>query len=325
MLTRYTLGTLVAALLSFTACGTPMNEDGSQSGQYASSEEALIITRPMINRFFGTSTSDVWGVGRGSLTLHWDGKVWRRFPNPGSTELRAIWGSASNNVWAVGDSASIIRWNGTAWSRVSPASIPTTTGLNDIWGTSANDIWAVGDSGTILHYNGTSWAQVTTPYINSFVTVWAAASTDVWVGGEYGILLRWDGTVFSEVASPVINTFWRIRGTSTSSAWMTTYDNVGSSYPYPYGNVYRWNGLSWSTPLPGPNGPELAVDTDTNVWTAGGSSSTYVSRWNGSTWTSNNFGSTNVTALWVSGTDGWLVDSSGTVRRLIGGSWSYSW
>jgi len=323
MTTRSTIGTLFAALLCFSACGTSVDEDGTQPAQYASSEEALVLTRPQINRFFGTSTNDVWGVGRGALTLHWDGKVWRRFPSPGTTDLRGIWGSAGNNLWAVGDGASILRWNGTAWSRVSPALVPVTAGLNDIWGTSSSDIWAVGDSGTILHYNGTSWSQVATPFINSFVTVWAPAASDAWIGGEFGILLRWDGTTFTEYASPVIDTIWRIRGTSTTSAWMTTI--TGSTYTS--GGVYQWNGTNWIGRLASTNGPELAVDTDTNVFTISNSTgSAYIYRWNGTSWTNSFINSYyNPAALWVSGTDGWTCDTSGVVLRYRLGNWASSW
>ncbi|HNN95425.1 MAG TPA: hypothetical protein PKI03_24275, partial [Pseudomonadota bacterium] len=102
------------------------------------------VTRPNLQAVWGSSANDVWAVGSGSATLHWDGTAWRRIGNPGTSDtLQAVWGTASNNVYAVGDNGLCLRWNGSAWRRIDLPT-PTGVGLNDIWGSAANDLWVVG-------------------------------------------------------------------------------------------------------------------------------------------------------------------------------------
>ena len=186
-----------AALVSLAgACGDPAQQPVDESLVGGSSEAlvrgadgtwswpGLTITRPVLNRFWGSAANDVWGVGNGSITVHWDGTTWRKFPNPGKTTLRAVWGTAANNVYAVGDDSTIMRWNGTAWSMMTGGAIPTAVDLNDVYALSSTDVWVVGDDGVILRYNGTAWSGLTPPALNNLITVWGPSASTVWIGGD---------------------------------------------------------------------------------------------------------------------------------------------
>ena len=49
------------------------------------------ITKPTINRMWGSGASDIWGVGQAAVVVHWDGKVWQRIAVPtGSTLLAEV-------------------------------------------------------------------------------------------------------------------------------------------------------------------------------------------------------------------------------------------
>jgi hypothetical protein len=326
-LLRSLLTSLTAtALVSLAgACGDPSSLPVDEP-QVGGSTEALVrsedgtwtwpgltITRPVINHFWGSSANDVWGVGNGSITVHWDGTTWRKFPNPGKTTLRAIWGTAANNVYAVGDDSTIMRWNGTAWSMMTGGAIPTAVDLNDVYAFSATDVWVVGDDGIILRYNGTAWSGLTPPALNNLITVWGPSSSTVWIGGDLGMLLRWNGTALSEVSTGSTEATMRIRGTSTGKAWMTN----GSS------EITAWDGTKWlSTPVS--SGRDFWVVSDTSVWAISGS---YTNTWNGTTWI-RAYAVSDALSIWMSGgTDGWIGDRDGTLYRYVGGAnpWSRRW
>jgi hypothetical protein len=64
-----------------------------------------------------------------TLTLHWNGTIWRHVPSPSpgqSNELRAVAIVSASDVWAVGEhgtstggqAALTVHWNGASWVRV---------------------------------------------------------------------------------------------------------------------------------------------------------------------------------------------------------------
>jgi hypothetical protein len=57
----------------------------------------------------GGSKTDVWAVGDGGTTLHFDGLRWTKFESGSSNGLNGIWVGAEGGVWAVGEGGSILR------------------------------------------------------------------------------------------------------------------------------------------------------------------------------------------------------------------------
>jgi hypothetical protein len=57
---------------------------------------------------WGRSASDVWVVGAGGLTLHWDGTAWSRVATDSYNNLRSISGSGGV-LRAVGEGGTILR------------------------------------------------------------------------------------------------------------------------------------------------------------------------------------------------------------------------
>jgi hypothetical protein len=167
----------------------------------------------------GSSSSDVWAVGRGfynletTLILHWNGTRWIRVksPNPGYvSELRGVWAFSPTDAWAVGGFRNrlspwarslTMHWDGTSWRPVpSPNIKDRREGRNNVltgvWGYSSSDVWAVGyatdkfDVGTpiALHWDGMAWTRV---FINKptpdtrLLGVSGSSSTDVSVVGYH--------------------------------------------------------------------------------------------------------------------------------------------
>jgi hypothetical protein len=101
---------------------------------------------------WGTSASDVWAVGFGTI-LHYNGTSWSSAWSGTTQHLLGVWGASASDVWAVGWETTnlgpvMLHYNGTSWSSVSSG---TTQLLGDVWGSSPSDVWAVGNSGTIFH------------------------------------------------------------------------------------------------------------------------------------------------------------------------------
>lgn len=321
MLSRFlSTSFLGCGLTALAACGQPADLDeplASTQAPLALQKDAdgrwdwadRRVTRPNLTALWGTSANDVWAVGSGSATLHWDGTAWRRIGNPGTNDtLQAVWGTASNNIYAVGDNGLCLRWNGTAWRRLDLPT-PTGVGLNDIWGSAANDLWVVGDDGLIVRYNGTGWSTVPLTAGNSLFSVWGSAANNVWLAGELGLVLRWNGTDLSEVASGGTTLYTRLRGANASKMWMLT----------EFYAALTWDGMRWGpasrTMSAGNYVWNLWVANESLLWFTYPGSGYQAWRWNGTM--AQGYTSGNGNAIWTVGmSDGWVVGESASIKRM---------
>ena len=157
--------------------------------------------------FWGSSESDVYGVGPGWI-MHFDGSVWEEELEV-DYYANGIWGSSADNIFAVGGSQStgsiILHYDGSGWEEMLS---PVDYALSDVWGISGSDVYAVGgdqNNGTVIHYDGSGWTEVysssglATGYLNS---VWGSSGTDIYVAGTYGMLLHYDGAEWHEISVP---------------------------------------------------------------------------------------------------------------------------
>lgn len=140
-------------------------------------EEWAARTQPTgadLNAVWGTSTSNVFAVGDGGTTVHFDGDSWRLMESGTSADLLDVWGWSGDKVWAVGRAGTILRSDGSGWT---PVESGTTADLSAVWGPSPHDVYAVGDG--ILHYDGTGWRTVVAT--GHFTDIWGADSGEMMV------------------------------------------------------------------------------------------------------------------------------------------------
>jgi hypothetical protein len=142
---------------------------------------------------WGSSASDVWAVGGGSIRHRLAG-TWTWEPTPGGIPLADVWGASATDVWAVGDSG-IAHFDGEAWTRSAGAAIP----LRSVWGSSPTDVWAGGDD-QVAHWDGSSWTTMSLP-IGHVADVWGSSAANVFAVGEDGQIRRWDGSAWTTMAS----------------------------------------------------------------------------------------------------------------------------
>jgi uncharacterized repeat protein (TIGR01451 family) len=172
---------------------------------------------------WGSSSNDVFAVGRYGLILHYDGADWTEMSSGMYEHLQGVWGSASTDVFAVG--GTIYHYDGSAWSAqdcydgaaCSAMDSGTGASLHGVWGSSGSDVFAVGDHGgwpTILHYDGASWSEIGSGYWSEPLSdVWGISGSDVFAVG--GTILHYDGTGWSEMTSGTtqhLGGVWGTRG-----------------------------------------------------------------------------------------------------------------
>jgi hypothetical protein len=210
-------------------------------------EPATTVGTTEFDSVAASSPTNAWIVGHTSsipvhtLTLHWNGKTWRRVPSPGapgkrtSSYLFAVATTSPDNAWAVGESNArnfsvlIEHWNGKSWKVVPGATIARGSNvLTGIATITASDVWTVGsvrvgpshDAQTLIeHWNGTTWRRVPSPSVTGskgeqvqigLGTVAAIARNNIWADGSYIIgshsaqtlIEHWNGTKWSIVPSP---------------------------------------------------------------------------------------------------------------------------
>lgn len=169
----------------------------------SSNETTLKRTNASVTSVWGTSSSDVFVVGTGTIH-HFDGQNWRDMDSGTEASLRDVWGTSATDVYAVGEDGTILHYDGEVWRTISSG---TGEQLNSVWGFSNHDIWAVGNRGTILHYDGSVWSATKLPIFWELNTVWGRAPDDVFAAGQYGNIWHFDGKTWTAMSVPAKVTF----------------------------------------------------------------------------------------------------------------------
>ncbi|MCX6834260.1 MAG: hypothetical protein NTW07_03855, partial [candidate division Zixibacteria bacterium] len=71
-------------------------------------------SRPVMRYLYavhGQSAENVYAVGSGGKTVHYDGKKWKELPSPVTTTLSGVWTAGSGEVFAVGAEGVILHYN----------------------------------------------------------------------------------------------------------------------------------------------------------------------------------------------------------------------
>ena len=258
----------------------------------------------------------------------------------------------------------VARWDGTSWSPLGTSTNNGVGGTVRALALSGTSIYIGGTftaAGTtaannIARWDGAAWNTLGTGTTNgtvSGVVCLAVSGPDLYVGGTFasagGIsankVARWNGTVWSSLGTGAAN---GVSGGSASVLCMAVSGTdlyVGGNFTTAGGvavsNVARWDGAAWNAlgPLAASRAYAdvfgLAV-IGSNVYVAGTASVSggYVSRWDGTTWSSVVLGpSTSFNSLYAavaSGTDlyvgGFFREVSGVsangLARFNGTTWS---
>lgn len=193
--------------------------------------DSIGSTQSLVNGIWGSSSNEVWAVGKFYSKNYWtsyiaryNGNGWSEmypdlFGDPvrglQAGNLNGIYGISRDKIWVVGNGhdtnpftkkdstwAFAAFWNVNKWEDISPRSFLLP--LWAVWAYDEKNVWAVGPLGTILYYNGKTWTQ---QYSNAGYLLFDIHGTDpanlyaVGSDNSYssGILLKFDGTGWQKV------------------------------------------------------------------------------------------------------------------------------
>lgn len=274
---------IVLLLLSWLLCPfavSDLRQTASAASVVSPDGWGVVDERPTnqwLDAVWGTSSSDIFAVGKTGSIVHFNGSAWGSMTSGTDNILRGVWGSSGSDVWAVGNSGTIIHFDGSDWSDWSLpgpgapdlwgvwGSSSTnvffvgsggnivhytdgatwdwrtvgTSSLYDVWGSSASDVYAVGMDGTILHFNGSDWSPITSATSVGLMGVWGSSSSDIFAVGDYGTIVHYNTSSGVSLGS-YGSDLWGIWGSSLNDVYA-----VGSS-----GTILHYNGNTsniWTT------------------------------------------------------------------------------
>lgn len=298
---------------------------------------------------YGNSLTDIWAVGAGGTTVHFDGSAWTPKTETafGGNTVRAIAGN-SGTIYAIDSFAGTYRYNagwtklpsnsgddlwgvtvigttpyvvgsnsggmvmhfdGTSWVR----DVTTTDGLRSIAANNIGDQFAVGDSGAIWQTTGTPWQPRSTGTSAVMNSVWAIDAQNVWAVGGGGAVQRYNGSYFSSVSAGTSGILYGVWASSAGDVWAV---GVG-------GSILHYDGTSWKTTTIASGQVLRAIYgvSSSRIWAVGDGGT--VASYDGTTWTTQIAPASNLRAVWASSAgDIWAVGDMGGVVHSTGSTFS---
>jgi len=159
-----------------------------------------------INRVWGLSSKDIFGVGYGGMVAHYDGFTWTKLESGTTIDLRDVWGSSDGSVvWASGWSndegtSVLLGYDGkswkTVWRRDGSASVsPFGTFVTSEWGDSpvyfatGRAVFRVGQQDTVS-VASLPWF----PY-----RIRGSAGNNIALAGDEGMIWHFNGATWKDL------------------------------------------------------------------------------------------------------------------------------
>jgi|GEM_PF-2030362 len=233
---------------------------------------------------WGIDNNNMFAVGDNGTFLKYNGSVWTQVASPSANHLRSVWASSANDVWAVGDNATVLHYNGSTLTQVI---VGTAGSYMNVLGFSANNVYICNNQGSFYHYNGSSWSQISHPYSNIGFMSMSGGSNDLYLtGADFSSpytrrMFHYDGANLTEVTSANVH------------GWYSIWSPDNNIFYMGGGELYRYNKttnaldqiLTGNNIFYGFSATNILVTRDANG--LGWDSLVF---YNGSTWTSSNFG-----------------------------------
>lgn len=204
-------------------------------------------------------------------------------------------------------------------------SSPTSVTLNDVWGASANEVFAVGAEETILYFDGTSWTEKNHSVDGANLRdVWGSSGSDVVAVGDNGTIWRYDGSDWKQDAS---GTTVNLHGVWVNTDGLAFVVGENDAIPPYEAVILYFNGTSWVTMDSNSSIPLKAVwgTSPSNVFAVGDSGT--ILRYDGSTWSAMNSGTTSDTlrCIWGSSESDVIAAGSSTNVYRYDGNAGNNW
>jgi hypothetical protein len=173
-----------------------------------------------LNSVAGTSSTNVWAVGDGTSSFHWNGSAWQSVDaSVAAPHALVAVTAAANRAFAATDSTLVIAWDGTSWKPYAEPNAPAV--LSGVWG--ETDLWSTGLGGGVWNTTGVQWNTVLNPMMSNPMTgVWGTGANNVWAVGFYGNIGHWNGSSFAlvpDVTHLTGQNLFAVWGTGSGEIW----------------------------------------------------------------------------------------------------------
>jgi len=159
--------------------GTFWHFDGSGWSQKATGLSTA-FNDDRLENVWGSSSSNVYVVGRKGIVLRWDGFSVQRVNTGFSESAFSVFGFGPNDVY-VTDDIGVIHFDGTSWTRVAIGAVGEVP--IGIWGSSPRNVYASTRAGRVWRFDGRSW-QVTATFGTSLSAMFGFDPAHVYVGTD---------------------------------------------------------------------------------------------------------------------------------------------
>ena len=250
-------------------------------------------------------------------------ETWVAMETPVTQDLSALYVAGPRELYVVGSMGTVIRWDGKAWTALPKTG---TSDLKSLAAASPNDMWAAASSDA-YHFDGTAWTAAP-PANQAIFGIWAAGPNDFFSAGFKSTVGRNLGAgwmYMEDILNPMVVGFNAVWGASNSDVFV-----VGG-----VGTIVRWNGSTWSSPMPTPAAHFLLGvhgTSSSNVFAVGRTSALapVVFRYDGGAWqdlTANlptGLAGVNLNGVWSTSGHVFAVGNAGTIVHSTdnGASWT---
>ena len=103
----------------------------------------------LLFKVWGLAENDVWVVGTGGATIHYDGSEWTRLPPVTEARLLTVRGRATDDIYAVGGVLGpvVLHYDGSVWSELP---VDALGGLMGVWTAPGQPTVISGHNGVVL-------------------------------------------------------------------------------------------------------------------------------------------------------------------------------
>lgn len=146
--------------------------------------------RQKLNGIWGTSSTDLFGVGPYGVIAHYDGQEWSSLPSVTADDIYGIWGRSSGEIYIISTFA-VFQYNGKEWKKIENvwSRFTAIAGLKDggpwiadeidgiIWEPIEGDVWRM-------------IVPVRRDHKFKIRTIWPYTKDEIYVAGDNGRVMK---------------------------------------------------------------------------------------------------------------------------------------
>ena len=290
------------------------------SGSWSYIDTGLSLSNYGFYAIYGFSPTDIYAVGGCGQIIHYTG-TWTKEREEGECLYNSfdllydVWGTDASNVFATGNfSQALKRNNNGTWTTLYSGNIFYDASKNSISGLSDSEIYFAGNSGELDRWNGLADSYTRVQPSNSDKAqnvIIRNASGSYYIGLAFGKVSQFNGTTRTALTSPpVSDNDWKF-AQRAERIWLCK-GQMNSDDP-----IYAWDGATLSTVNPGFTEQyritTFRVFSEKDIYLAGyqlGGVGNFAKHYDGSTWTTLNYGSGPLVDVALSGADVCAITNS---------------